>query len=126
MNHSVDLAVIVALITAIAAIISPILTEIISQHGARKRATIDYFLSGRAAAYKQFITSASELACSPSSDQLQTIRAAYCHAAVYSSESTRQKMSEYVYAVERWESTQEINESLSAVLDAIHAEIRKV
>lgn len=121
-----DVTLIVALITAIAAILAPLATAIINRVSEYRLRTLELFFNEKAQAYKQYLDITSRFPPNPSSNDLQELNSAMNQATLYSSEDTSKMMALYVHYLMDTKNPDydAIAKSHLAVCEAMQAELK--
>lgn len=94
-----DTALLVALaglITAIAAIVAPVVTQFIAIRGSLRLKTVELFFRAKDEAYRNFLSIASQYIPNSDNDYFIKLESALSQALLYSSESTQQKLAQYL------------------------------
>lgn len=91
-----DPALIVALIAAIAAIVSPVVTQLISIRGSFRLKTVELFFNAKAEAFQNLLEVTSKYHPNPCPELLMQLESAMNQAFLYSSKGTQQKLALYI------------------------------
>ena len=91
-----DITLIVALITALAAIIAPVLTALITQHGEYRLKSLELFFNAKSKAYLELLDATSNFPKFPEESKIIELYALLNRAFLLSTENTRSKLSLYV------------------------------
>lgn len=89
---------IASIITALAAIVAPIITTLITQRGSYKTKSAEMFFQQKVTAYSNFLTIASEYSeplSKPSKEKTQKLQAASTRAILFASPDTQEKIGRY-------------------------------
>lgn len=97
MDITLIVALIASSITAISAIVAPVLTALITTRHEYKIKTIELFFHAKLNAYNKFIEVSSTLPSNPHEQDLQKLHNATAYASLLSSATTRSKISAYSY-----------------------------
>lgn len=95
--NKTDITIIVALITAFAAIIAPLITAIINHVSAYRLRTLELFFIEKSKAYHQYMNITSHFPINPTPEDIHTLYSALNQAVLYSSKDTAQVLNRYVY-----------------------------
>lgn len=122
-----NVTIIVALITALAAIVAPVITQFIAQRGAYRLKSLELFFAEKAKVYRKYINVTSKFPPEPKLDDLMKLNNALNQALVYSSKDTGRKLTAYVFQLRKTK-----NPDLDAIAEthleaflAIHAELAR-
>ncbi len=99
-----NVTVIVALITALAAIVAPVITQYITQRGAYRLKSLELFFAEKTRAYREYLEVTSQFPPEPKMADLMKLNNALNQAIVYSSRDTGKKMTQYVYLLKNTKS----------------------
>lgn len=91
-----EATIIVSSITALAAIIAPVMTQLIARRGAYKLKTLELFFTEKAKAYREYIEVTATFPPKPTVEDLFRLNNVLNQAIVYSSEDTVKKLAKYV------------------------------
>lgn len=120
-------AIIVALITALAAIIAPIITQLLARNGAYKLKELELFFLEKVKVYNEFINLSSTFPQNGSTEEAFKLVAAINRATLFSSEKTSRILSAY-YAFLTGiaaHSQEDIAGARTAAISAMQEELRK-
>ena len=98
-----NVTVIVALITALAAIVAPVITQHIAQRGAYRLKSLELFFAEKAKVYREYLEVTSQFSPEPKMNDLMKLNNALNQALVYSSKDTGKKLTQYVYLLKNTE-----------------------
>lgn len=93
-----DLTLIIAIITALAAIIAPVITALITQRGAYKAKAAEMFFTAKVDAFLGFLSLAAEYAepaGMPSKEKSYALQSASAHALLFATPDTQEKIAIY-------------------------------
>ncbi len=113
-----DVGVLVSMIAAIAAIIAPVLTAIITQRGARRIKQIEMFFLAKAQTYNAFLDVTSQFPPNPQYEDLRKLSLVFNQALLYSSRETGRKLALYVNFLKNGDVS---DAESAAYLDAVSA-----
>lgn len=99
-----NVTVIVALITALAAIVAPVITQIIAQRGAYRLKSLELFFTEKVKVYREYLEVTSQFSPEPKMEDLMKLNNALNQALMYSSKDTGRKLTNYVYLLKNTKS----------------------
>ena len=129
--ESIDVTVTVSLIAAIAAIISPCVTEILRQRGIRREKSLECYFAAKTEAYKNYLRVVSRLHSPLSPNDFQELSDVMNQALIFSSRDTGRKIICHVKCLERY-NQQELSDDFdwstyedayTEMLSALHLEL---
>lgn len=125
-DSKTDITIIVALITAIAAILAPLITSVINQIGAHRLRALELFFEEKTKVYKQFLETTAQFPVFPTEDDVSKLNCALNLATLYSSRETGKAMSIYVHhLVNSKTQTTDVGDAYLAVYHAMQNELKK-
>lgn len=126
-DSRIDITVIVALITTLAAIIAPLITAIINHVSAYRLKTLELFFVEKVKAYHEYMDIASCFPINPTPDDMHKLFSTLNKAALYSSKDTVQQLNCYAYFLLDTDHSDKnaIAEANFATLQALQRELKK-
>lgn len=131
-----DLTLVIALITAIAAILAPLISSIISQRGSYKIRLVEMFYRSKVDAYTNFIYATSKVNTHSTADELMEMQRTLAEAMLFSSNKTHRMISNYSVALIKYrqakmndldcsEYLKRLGETQRSAITAMRAELTK-